>query len=500
MAAFGLGSCGGDSAPTPPTSASAAPATLRGLPLVPSQIGEARLWQIEQGTLVAQNGDRLRQVYYSEPFVSAAGPDGVFFTADDAIATYTEYRRDPQTKVTMWGSFSGPGSDGAWFSADDQFAPGTYFSKRLNARGEIEEECSFQTSEQDVTAARGPDETWFTFDDIPYQCSRLVTPLRYIQFTSSGIDATWKTDDDVANYYLKFERDAQGRVTSRAGFYVGDDGKLDTTDDFAEGPATRYIFDDSGEWIVDVLAPPQGEDEFRQNSVAKALIIPVGYRERVRYDTTTRPLFRIVFSSPGSDAIWDNADDIMAAATQWQYIADAASGAYLQLPQSLTQATDFFHNAEIAKEKNIGLVSRIAFYSLDLPFSGDTFADDRLVGYEQFMYTDGSTIERLSFGVGADGTASTDDDPINGRTVARKGIIEPDDIVVISYKSAGADRVWRTEDDEVDRYTLWRQISLLEGVTATEQYAVSGAGADRLWFTSDDVATLSVALEKVATQ
>lgn len=112
-------------------------------------------------------------------------------------------------------------------------------------------------------------------------------------------------------------------------------------------------------------------------------------------------------------------------------------------------------------------------------------------GYEREINDDGNLVERQIHYVtqGADGQWFTDDDQsdqVNEYWLETTG--DEQKYYNITY-DAGADFLWQTEDDSVERYSLALRTTLSheQGSDIIEKSVdYSGPGFDGLWFTSDD--------------
>ena len=119
-----------------------------------------------------------------------AGPDGVWFTADDV--PYAYYTRTYQAGAASGASYSSPGADHVWMTADDVVA------------------SSFATA---------------------YDARRLITG-----------STTYKANGAIATYTI-YHRDADGLATDYTAYGApGPDGMWHTADD---RPTRHYDFDDT---------------------------------------------------------------------------------------------------------------------------------------------------------------------------------------------------------------------------------------------------------------
>lgn len=131
----------------------------------------------------------------------AAGPDGVFETADDPIAGYTEERFDERGLLIAATTVVGAAADGAWFTADDDVTHRVVHDYDL--RGVRFTHSSFD--------GPGPDGTWGTSDDQMSWCVEYVRdlegrPIAAERYTDPGPDGIWRTSDDVRSSRTEFAR------------------------------------------------------------------------------------------------------------------------------------------------------------------------------------------------------------------------------------------------------------------------------------------------------
>lgn len=130
---------------------------------------------------------KIRSIFYSAP-----GMDGLWFTGDDTISSYQTYVRDGSGGVKRTVTYTGAGADGLWQTADDLVA--SYWQNLYDANN--------MKSKSTHYGATGTDGLWFTADDqvISYdsfQYDADLNPALRTSYGWPGADASWFTGDDI---------------------------------------------------------------------------------------------------------------------------------------------------------------------------------------------------------------------------------------------------------------------------------------------------------------
>lgn len=148
------------------------------------------------------DGRTTRILSYQEP-----GPDDMWMTADDVLASHTDYEYAGDTYVATV-AYDGPGLDQQWLTGDDEVS--SYSENDWTARGARDRIRSYNSP--------GPDGQWRTSDDVPF----LVTGYDYngdghmVEMTRSsdpGTDGMWLTDDDSYDFRWQWDIDDDGKQT-----------------------------------------------------------------------------------------------------------------------------------------------------------------------------------------------------------------------------------------------------------------------------------------------
>jgi hypothetical protein len=350
-------------------------------------------------TLLDASGKTFREIGLRSE--QAAGVDGLFFTEDDNIAGYTEYRFAEQPPRRYHVSVNAAGADGAWFTADDE-ASVLLDIEFLDADGNMIATIPSGTP--------GSDGIWLTGDDriLGYDAPGR-DPRVFATYGSPGPDGLWFTADDSIERFTSIERDASGRPLQEWYGGAGADRLPLTADDTACG-LSRYRYLDGGVSIEDGV-----------NYNTGCLHNDSGQASRWQFtrDVQGRMVRRVVYLNAGADGVWLTDDDGIDNYEAYTY--DAAG---------LRDQTGYF--ASGADEV--------------------WFSDDDTIGtiiIERDNFLGHGERSRVRYRPGADGSWRTaDDEVIEYATVTTA--LQPDGTTVetsIAYQRSGEDGVWFTADD-----------------------------------------------------
>jgi hypothetical protein len=181
--------------------------------------------------------------------VMSAGPDQRANTADDTVIDYDELTYDGDDRLVRRVYFSdrgadamsgtaddGAGPDGMWFTADD--VPDSWIATVFDASSPVGGSTEYK--------GPGPDHVWLTADDeilsrtaVTLDERRLVTSS--VAYHGPGSDGVWDTGDDAIATYTVDSYDAAGVRTDATTYAMpGPDGVWFTADDL---PQYRYEYD-----------------------------------------------------------------------------------------------------------------------------------------------------------------------------------------------------------------------------------------------------------------
>ncbi len=136
-------------------------------------------------------------------FSNSPGEDGKWFNGDDDIHSYIvqEYTGSTETYTCYYWPDNSIGPDEFWFTADD--IPWYKIFIRYNLINNVKKDQETYI----VSYGAGKDKIWFTGDDIKLDSymrnrfDRLGNPLGTTYYSGAGGDGIWMTDDDVIDYY-----------------------------------------------------------------------------------------------------------------------------------------------------------------------------------------------------------------------------------------------------------------------------------------------------------
>ncbi len=162
-----------------------------------------------------------RECYYHN-----SGPDGLWFTRDDAevahmffeygaggkkartvrydlrrnIICYALFEYSPGGKLVEDVEYQSAGADGRWFTSDD--AVEKYHRLEYDQEGRLSRVTEYHGQE----GGRGPDGIWFTPDDIVTAAKEFLYDEKGLvgqtnKYIAPGPDGKWFTGDDVLQYY-----------------------------------------------------------------------------------------------------------------------------------------------------------------------------------------------------------------------------------------------------------------------------------------------------------
>lgn len=278
-----------------------------------------------------------------ETYATASGADAVWGSRDDVIGVINQTEHDAHGRVAEMRASFGEGQDGTWLTADD--ARSSVSGYRYDADGKVTravrvdsvdgEATAHEWSEQRYAAngallaalsfrAPGPDDLWFTADDVAGHCDiqRAELPGQ-VHAVASGADNRWCTDDDQVASYRRDRSYADGW----AHIYVagaGADGVWLTDDDAIEA-ISRYWRDEVGNRLRHVKWVGAGAD----GRWLSADDVPALY-STYRYDVQGLPAVATHFQGAGPDGVWFTADDAVRYYERYRY---ASGGARLTLVQ-----------------------------------------------------------------------------------------------------------------------------------------------------------------------
>jgi hypothetical protein len=299
-----------------------------------------------------------REVEYIEG--NSAGNDGIWLTGDDGfsalhayefenklltkeiqyadanlISCYYIYNYNNNSKVDTEWKYKGPGSDKKWFSEDDELETETTYI--YDKSGNILREAvghdkygnvsywyfySYNPENKIIERIEynkeGPDNTWFTDDDIVssraiYEYNMEGQPTLTVFSNSPGEDDIWFNSDDDIHSYIAQE---YTKSTETYSYYyrqeksAGPDGLWFTADDvpwykiFIRYNVVRNVKKDQEIYIVSYGAGKDKiwftEDDVKLNSYM-----------RNRFDRFGNPLGTTYYNGPGRDGIWMTDDDVI---------------------------------------------------------------------------------------------------------------------------------------------------------------------------------------------
>jgi hypothetical protein len=232
----------------------------------------------------------LRNVFHND-----AGPDGVWYTADDGIYQYVDHDTSVFGRTRIVG-YSSPGPDMIWQTADD---PPWFGESDLNAEGL---ESSFVQY-----SSPGPDRMPFTADDVIQGRSTTTwtaTSARNVSYGDPGPDKIWNTSDDLVSHVTDFLRDAVGRVTATLVRDPGPDGKWLTPDDPIHWLNTN-VYDAKGLLLEEREYATPGPDGVWFTADDGVYLYAAS-----TYDVAGAMVSRSGYNSAGPDGIWFTEDDV----------------------------------------------------------------------------------------------------------------------------------------------------------------------------------------------
>lgn len=187
---------------------------------------------------------------------SSAGPDGAWFTNDDAVSSWAKYTYDASGKVIKSVSFNGVGPDGVRFTTDDI----------VSARTEYTENASGCRTRYVTYSATGAVSGWANLS-----CDSGNRTSKAVRYNGAGADGAWMTGDDVIGSVTTYEYNSAGKQIKAISYGPGPDLVLNTPDDVI---ASVYV---------------------------------------TKYDSNNLMLRSYTSTNPGLDGIWDTQDDTLSA-------------------------------------------------------------------------------------------------------------------------------------------------------------------------------------------
>ncbi|MCB1836342.1 MAG: hypothetical protein KDH99_01865, partial [Alcanivoracaceae bacterium] len=186
----------------------------------------------------------------------AAGPDGLWFTADDRVKNYTLVTYNGTGVGVASVLYNGDGADNIWFTADDDVQLHT-----LTKLGD-----DFKPRYTATYNNRGVDSTWFTADDVVqswtyYGYDANGNNILVATHASKGSDGIWFTADDSATATISLKDDngypmLSGQITSGG---MGPDGRWLSGDETLFG-YTYNEYNDAGLQTRTVTMQSSGPD------------------------------------------------------------------------------------------------------------------------------------------------------------------------------------------------------------------------------------------------
>jgi len=277
------------------------------------------------------NDGQLDRRYFS----GGAGPDGLWYTADDVFYQYTivynqvkdangnlissttsrnygDSRYDAQNRLISYVSvaIAEYGADGIARTEDDVIT--NAFTRIFDAQGRVTDQIRLSNI--------GPDHIWFTSDDVyrdyikrTYGTAGRIE--RAATSSTSGVDGVWGTSDDTLSALEAGQTDAQGRVIERAGLSAGADGVFETADDQILY-LNVYIYDDVNNTRTNVKYSSAGADGLWRT--ADDIVESTGYYVET-FDTNGNVILLSYYNQAGADGLWLTSDDVLQYYSKQRY-------------------------------------------------------------------------------------------------------------------------------------------------------------------------------------
>jgi hypothetical protein len=342
------------------------------------------------------------------------GQDGVAFTEDDYPGCSQGYQvividgEGNRGQVVTY-KYSGP--DELWFTSDDV----------VNSYVTVTTDISIPQTVTAVYDDEGPDGFWFTDDDVvDAHVQQLLgdnyQPLYAANYSLAGSDATWFTADDYANGYSYYGYNDDGDLLIIANHRgAGFDGEWFTADDFASGVLSLTKETDAG--TISITATVNGIGPDGKWLSGDDNIYGYSYR---MYDDANRELERADFSSKGADGLWFTSDDLPTASyNYWKYERDTE-----------------------------GRVLKQFYYDPARDPNAPAFSDSQIYRYKVYSADFSNSLDVGTTAFGNDGIPLTADDTLPWPySIAT-------DTGYDQYNQPGPDAIWFTDDDLRSGYII----------------------------------------------
>ncbi|MEC9410554.1 MAG: hypothetical protein VYD52_08880, partial [Pseudomonadota bacterium] len=342
------------------------------------------------------------------------GQDGVAFTEDDYPGCSQGYQvividgEGNRGQVVTY-KYSGP--DELWFTSDDV----------VNSYVTVTTDISIPQTVTAVYDDEGPDGFWFTDDDVvDAHVQQLLgdnyQPLYAANYSLAGSDATWFTADDYANGYSYYGYNDDGDLLIIANHRgAGFDGEWFTADDFASGVLSLTKETDAG--TISITATVNGIGPDGKWLSGDDNIYGYSYR---MYDDANRELERADFSSKGADGFWFTSDDLPTASyNYWKYERDTE-----------------------------GRVLKQFYYDPARDPNAPAFSDSQIYRYKVYSADFSNSLDVGTTAFGNDGIPLTADDTLPWPySIAT-------DTGYDQYNQPGPDAIWFTDDDLRSGYII----------------------------------------------
>ncbi len=209
--------------------------------------------ELREGEGDLTGGQAVREIKYT------AGPDKLWFTADDQVYHFFKAEYDGKGRMTKKICLK-PGPDGVAGTADDELQDYQVFGYEGNrATGDttftpagaikVKSIYSYDRKGRKTGETRvGPDGK--TVRLVAYEYADGGKLSRDMEFSSPGADGVWGTRDDVLEKYHGREYAADGRLVRMTECHrdqrgAGSDGKWFTSDDVVSS-TREFVYDDRG--------------------------------------------------------------------------------------------------------------------------------------------------------------------------------------------------------------------------------------------------------------
>jgi hypothetical protein len=263
---------------------------------------------IDLGTPAGSSYERKTTYSYSYPSTTTIQLYDVTIKAADNLTT---------TII----SYSGPGPDNTWYTSDDiigNYSRMSYDSQK-HYRGTVE------------YGGPGKDNKWFTGDDFVIFMAKYIgkngDDERVAYYFDPGQDMQWNTGDDQIQYYFDVHYTASGVMDLTKRYESGSDKTFFTADDVqiswdtgtfnAGNNLLREVYSNNGQgpdgaWFT-ADDPDLGYDDYSYDASGKLL-------SRKRYDTRTYLNSSYVMGY-GPDNTWFTSDDVPDECYTYEYDA-----------------------------------------------------------------------------------------------------------------------------------------------------------------------------------